>query len=86
MISGRDDLIRSGLLVPTMQDWRVRLVFADDTERIVRVSPGTLDESDAVNRALAHAKILDQSMLKSIEPERVSKSVKVSPFGIIQKG
>ena len=86
MISGRDDLIRSGLLVPTMHDWRVRLVFEDGTERVVRVSPGTLDEADAIDRALNHAKILDRSALKAIEPERVSKSVKVAPFGMIQKG
>tara|TARA_R110001583_G_scaffold86545_8_gene226061 strand:- start:773 stop:1033 length:261 start_codon:yes stop_codon:yes gene_type:complete len=86
MIKGRDDLIRSGLLVPTMQDWRVRLVFEDGNTRVVRVSPATIDEADAVERALTHAKILDRSVLKSIEAERVAKSGEVAPYGMIQKG
>lgn len=85
MIGSKDDLIANGILVPSAQDWRVTFSFVDGTERVVRVSPSSIPEEQAIARASAHAKILDASVLDRVTAERVSKSTKVAAFGIVQK-
>jgi hypothetical protein len=60
-------------------------VFVDGTERVVRVSPGRIDESEAIIRAKRHAKIFDETVLAKIEAQRVEKSTQVGGFGIVQK-
>lgn len=81
----RNDLINQGIIRPSGRDWRVRLVFVDGTERVVRVSPGRIDEAEAIIRAKRHAKIFDESVLAKIEAQRVEKSTQVGGFGIVQK-
>jgi hypothetical protein len=61
-------------------------VFLDDTTRSVRVSPGSITEEQAVERAIVHAKVMDRSILKSAKAQRVEKSLSIAPFGMIQKG
>lgn len=85
MIRGRDDLIAHKIARPTSTDWRVRFVFTDGTDRVVRVSPGRLSEEDAINRAKRHAKIFDETVLDRVEAERAEKSTQVAGFGIVQK-
>lgn len=85
-MKSREDLIQMGLLVPSSSDWSVELVFLDDTTRKVRVSPGTISEEEAVARACSHAKVLDRSILKKVQAMRVDKSLKIAPYGMIQKG
>jgi hypothetical protein len=82
---GRSDLVNQGIIQPGGRDWRVRLVFVDGTERVVRVSPGRLSEEDAINRAKRHAKIFDETVLDRVEAERAEKSTQVAGFGIVQK-
>jgi len=86
MIRGKEDLISQGILRPSSKDWRVRFVFLDGTEKVVRVSPGRIDEPTAVDRAMRHAKIFDASVLKETQAERVEPTAKVAGFGMIQKG
>ena len=78
-------LVEEGVVVPTSRDWRIRLVFKGGGERVVRVSPGRVDEAEAVERAKRHAGILDESVLERVEAERVEKSTTVAAFGIVQK-
>jgi len=85
MIRSRQDFMNQGLLVPTAKDWRVRLVFVDGTERVVRVTPSSLTEEVAVERAKRHAKIFDETILKKVEATRAEPSAKVNGHGIIQK-
>jgi hypothetical protein len=82
---GRSDLVNQGIIQPGGRDWRVRLVFVDGTERVVRVSPGRLSEEDAIIRAKRHAKIFDETVLDRVEAERAEKSTQVAGFGIVQK-
>ena len=86
MIQSKEDLISHGILRPAAKDWRVRFVFLDGSEKVVRVSPGRIDEAQAVDRAKRHAKIFDESILKEIQAERAEPTAKVGGFGIIQKG
>ena len=85
MIRGRDDLIAHQIPRPTSTDWRVRFVFIDGTDRVVRVSPGRLDEQQAIERAKRHVKIFDETVLDRVEAERAEKSTQVAGFGIVQK-
>lgn len=85
MIHSPESLAAQGLIVMSPKDWRVRLVFHGGEERIVRVSPGRIDEAEAVERAKRHAGILDESVLERVEAERVEKSTTVAAFGIVQK-
>ena len=85
MIRSRDDLIAHQIARPTSTDWRVRFVFTDGTDRVVRVSPGRLSEEDAIIRAKRHAKIFDETVLDRVEAERAEKSTQVAGFGIVQK-
>ncbi len=85
MSVGRSALVNQGIIQPGGRDWRVRLVFVDGTERVVRVSPGRLDEQQAIERAKRHAKIFDETILARIEAQRVEKSATVAGFGIVQK-
>ena len=85
MTLGRSDLVNQGIIQPGGRDWRVRLVFVDGTERVVRVSPGRLSEEDAINRAKRHAKIFDETVLDRVEAERAEKTTQVAGFGIVQK-
>jgi hypothetical protein len=82
----RQDLIGMGLLKPQSTDWKVELVFLDGNSRTVRVSPGTISEEQAIDRACAHAKVFDRTILKAARADRVEKSLKIAPFGMIQKG
>jgi hypothetical protein len=85
VIKSRDQLWQAGILTPTSTDWRVRFVFTDGTDRVVRVSPGRLSEEDAIIRAKRHAKIFDETVLDRVEAERAEKSTQVAGFGIVQK-
>ena len=85
MIRSRDDLIAHQIARPSSTDWRVRFVFTDGTDRVVRVSPGRLSEEDAIIRAKRHAKIFDETVLDRVEADRAEKSTQVAGFGIVQK-
>ena len=85
MSVGRSALVNQGIIQPGGRDWRVRLVFVDGTERVVRVSPGRLDEQQAIERAKRHAKIFDETVLQRVEAERAEKTTQVAGFGIVQK-
>ena len=85
MSVGRSALVNQGIIQPGGRDWRVRLVFVDGTERVVRVSPGRLDEQQAIERAKRHAKIFDETVLDRVEAERAEKTTQVAGFGIVQK-
>lgn len=85
MIQSRADLLHAGLLTPASDDWRIRFVFKDGTERVIRVTPGRLTEEQAIARAAQHAKILDEAVVAKVEAERVAKSTQVAAFGTITK-
>lgn len=85
-MKSRQDLINMGLLTPQSSDWKVELVFLDGSSRSVRVSPGSISEEQAVERAIVHAKVIDRTILKTARAKRVEKSLKIAPYGMIQKG
>lgn len=85
MIKDLGGLVQTGIVTPSSTDWRIRLIFTDGTDRVVRISPGRLSEADAVARAKQHAKIFDETILEKIEADRVEKSTQVASFGIVQK-
>ena len=85
MIRDFGGLVQTGILRPSSTDWRIRLVFTDGTDRVVRISPGRLDEADAIERAKRHAKIFDETILARVEAERAEKTTQVAGFGIVQK-
>ncbi len=78
-------LAANGLIRPSSRVWRVRLVFTDGAERVVCISPGRIDEQEAVKRAKRHAGILDSSILDRVEAEKVQREIQATPFGVIQK-
>lgn len=80
-----DRLVDAGIMVPSAHDWRVVIEIDDETTKKIRVSPSTLDEDEAIRRAMLHARIMDASAVKSIRAERVEKSVQVEPYGVIHK-
>jgi len=84
-ITNRNHLMETGLLTPSSQDWRVRVVFVDGTEHFVRVAPGKVSEETAIERAKTHLKIVDMSVVKDISAQRVAKTTVVAPFGMVQK-
>ena len=84
-IRSREDLVREGLLRPQTSDWRVRLVFTDGTERVVRISPGRMDEAEAVVRAKRHAGIFDETILSRVEASRVQVEETAPAFGLVRK-
>ena len=84
-IKNREQLIETGILNPSSQDWRVRVDFVDGTEHFVRVAPGKVSEETAIERAKNHLKIVDMTVVKDISAQRVSKSMTVAPFGMVQK-
>lgn len=86
MSISRKELLATGILTPAGDDWRVRIVFLDGTERVVRVNPGRLTEEVAVDRAMRFAKIFDRSVVKAVEATRVERSASVSKYGMVQKG
>ena len=79
------ELLNTGILIPSRQDWRITFTFEDGSSRTIRVSPGRIDEALAVERAKRHAKILDDSVIKSIEARRAEPTLQVAPHGIISK-
>ena len=84
-IRSKQHLIQEGICTPTSMDWRVRVVFTDGTDTTVRVSPGRLDQATAITRAKRHLSIFDETVIKDVEAKRVSKSINVAKFGMIQK-
>lgn len=84
-MNGSSDLVNNGILVPSRKDWRITFTFEDGSSRTIRVSPGRIDEALAVERAKQHAKILDDSQIKSIEARRAEPSLTIAPHGIISK-
>tara|TARA_Y100001937_G_scaffold122940_1_gene184979 strand:+ start:3461 stop:3619 length:159 start_codon:yes stop_codon:yes gene_type:complete len=52
---------------------------------VVCISPGRIDEQEAVKRAKRHAGILDSSILDRVEAEKVQREIQATPFGVIQK-
>ena len=85
MIKDLGGLVQTGIVTPSSTDWRIRLIFTDGTDRVVRISPGRLSEAEAVARAKRHAKIFDETVLEKIEADRVEKSTQIASFGIVQK-
>ena len=79
MIQSPASLASQGLIRPASIVWR------DGSERIVCVSPGRIDEETAVARAKGHAKILEDSILDTVEVSRVSRELNATPFGVVQK-
>jgi len=78
-------LAAGGLITPSSRVWRVRLVFVDGTDRVVCVSPGRIDEEEAVKRAKRHAGIHDSSILDGVYAERVQRDLQAKPFGMVTK-
>ena len=85
MIQSPASLAADGLITPSSRVWRVRLVFNDGAERVVCVSPGRIDEAEAITRAKRHAKIFDSSILDRVEAEQVQRDLQATPFGVVQK-
>ena len=77
-------LVQKGIVRPSNRHWRIRLVFADGTDRVVCVSPGKVDEESAIKKAKSHAGILDDSVLDRVEAARVERDPS-TPFGVVQK-
>ena len=78
-------LAANGLITPSSKVWRVRLVFVDGAERVVCVSPGRIDEGEAVDRAKRHVGIIDSSILDRVEAQQVQRELQAAPFGVVQK-
>ena len=78
-------LVSRGLIRPASKVWRIRLVFADGSDRVVCVSPGRIDEAEAIGRAKRHAGIVDASVLDRIEAEQVQRDLQATPFGMVTK-
>ena len=85
MIETPATLAASGLITPSSMVWRIRLVFTDGAERVVCVSPGRIDEAEAVTRAKRHAGIIDSSILDRVEADQVQRELQATPFGMVQK-
>ena len=85
MIETPASLAAKGLISPSSTVWRVRFVFADGSDRVVCVSPGRIDEEQAVSRAKNYARIIDQSILDGVYAERVQRDIQATPFGMVQK-
>lgn len=84
-LTGARDLIAAGIFAPDAQDWRVRFVFVDGTEKVVRLSPGRLSPEQAISRAKRHLSIFDETVVKDIEAKRVARSTNIARSGIITK-
>ena len=78
-------LVSNGLIRPASKVWRVRLVFADGSDRVVCVSPGRIDEAEAIGRAKRHAGVIDASILDRVEAQQVQRDLQATPFGVVQK-
>jgi len=78
-------LAANGIIRPSSRVWRVRLVFTDGSERVVCISPGRINEEEAVDRAKRHAGILDSTILDRVEAEQVQRDLQATPFGVVQK-
>ena len=78
-------LVSKGLISPASKVWRVRLVFADGSDRVVCVSPGRIEQADAIARAKRHAGVVDASILDRVEAEQVQRDLQATPFGMVQK-
>jgi len=85
VIATPQSLAANGIISPTRRIWRVRLVFLDGSERVVCVSPGRLDEEEAVARAKRHAGVFDSSILDRVEASAVHRELQSTPFGVVQK-
>ncbi len=80
-----DRLADNGIMTPSDNDWRITLTFDGGVTRKIRVSPSTVSESDAVDRAMVHAGVTDKNEVVSVTAERVKKTVQVAPYGMIHK-
>jgi hypothetical protein len=78
-------LLSSGIFTPDSQDWRVRVVFTDGSEQVIRVSPGRISIEEAVKRAKRHLHLFDETVVKDIEAHRVARSTNIARTGIITK-
>ena len=79
------DLENKVITSPTKKVWRVTFIFHDGSKRKVGISPGRIDEEEAIKRAKCHAKIFDDAILRDIEIEKVDRQLDVSQYGMIQK-
>jgi len=52
---------------------------------VVCISPGRINEEEAVDRAKRHAGILDSTILDRVEAEQVQRDLQATPFGVVQK-
>lgn len=78
-------LIHGGIVNPNGMDWQVIFRFVDGTSRKVRLSPGRLSEEQAVEKAKAHCRIFDETIVDKIEAQRVDKSVQVVANATVHK-
>jgi len=85
MIQTPATLAANGIIRPSSKVWRVRLVFTDGTDRVICVSPGRMHEAEAIIRAKRHAGIVDDSILDTVEAEKVQRELQATPFGMVQK-
>lgn len=85
MIESPASLAAKGLIQPASRVWRVRLVFTDGTARVVCISPSRIDEGEAILRAKRHAGIVDDSILDTVEAEKVQRDLQATPFGMVTK-
>jgi len=84
VIRTRDDLRRLGLGVSTGREWRVRVVFVDGSERVVRLS-GRCGEESAVQRALLYLKVFDRSVVDRVDATMEEPDRRVASTGLITK-
>lgn len=85
MIGSPAALMANGIIRPSSRVWRVRLIFTDGAERVICISPGRIDEGEAVKRAKRHAGIFDSSILDRVEAEQVQRDLQATPFGMVTK-
>ena len=79
------NLAANGIIRPASRVWKVRLVFTDGTDRVICVSPGRMDEAEAIIRAKRHAGIWDGSILDTVEAEPVQRDLQATSFGMVTK-
>lgn len=84
MIQTRMGFVRAGVVRPAASEWRVRIVFLDGSDRVVRMG-GRVSEETAVRRALLYAKVFDRSVVDRVEATREDPQIHLAPGGVVVK-
>ncbi len=84
MIQTRDAIWRQGIAKRQSRDWRVRIVFIDGTDRVVRLN-GRISEEQAVQRALLYAKVFDRSVVDRVLATQEEPDTGLASRGIVTK-